>query len=154
VSYSSIPSLYVGTLLQYNLAKHVTSPWNRVNHPMTETKYNPATITTASSSTTQSLTSDAEKAPTKYLKWLDDDDDDEYARYIAQPQVFRVKQGYKWWLERTQQKNFPNLSKMALDILSIPAMSANPERLFSGAKITISDRRNRLGICVCVCVFI
>jgi hypothetical protein len=25
-------------------------------------------------------------------------------------------------------------------------MSAEPERLFSGAKITITDRRNRLGI--------
>ena len=35
---------------------------------------------------------------------------------------------------------------MALDILSIPAMSAEPERLFSGAKITITDCRNRLGI--------
>jgi hypothetical protein len=35
---------------------------------------------------------------------------------------------------------------MALDILSIPAISAEPERLFSGAKITISDRRNRLTI--------
>jgi hypothetical protein len=35
---------------------------------------------------------------------------------------------------------------MALDILSIPAMSADPERLFSGAKITISDRRTSLGI--------
>ena len=35
---------------------------------------------------------------------------------------------------------------MALDILSIPAMSADLERLVSGAKITISDRRNRLGI--------
>jgi len=35
---------------------------------------------------------------------------------------------------------------MAIDILSIPAMSADPERLFSGAKITITDRRNRLGI--------
>ena len=35
---------------------------------------------------------------------------------------------------------------MALDLLSIPSMSAAPERLFSGAKITISDRRNRLGI--------
>jgi hypothetical protein len=35
---------------------------------------------------------------------------------------------------------------MALDILSIPAISADPERLFSGAKITISNRRNRLGI--------
>jgi hypothetical protein len=35
---------------------------------------------------------------------------------------------------------------MALNILSIPAMSADPERLFSGAKITISDRRSRLRI--------
>jgi hypothetical protein len=34
---------------------------------------------------------------------------------------------------------------MAVDILSIPAMSAEPERLFSGAKIAITDRRNRLG---------
>jgi hAT family C-terminal dimerisation region len=35
---------------------------------------------------------------------------------------------------------------MALDILSIPAMLAKPERLFSGVKITITDHRNRLGI--------
>ena len=33
---------------------------------------------------------------------------------------------------------------MALDILSIPAMSAAPERLFLSANITIIDRRNRL----------
>ena len=57
-----------------------------------------------------------------------------------------VKFGYKWWLEHTQLQRFPHLSRMALDMLSIPAMSANPERLFSGAKITIYDRRNRLGI--------
>jgi hypothetical protein len=35
---------------------------------------------------------------------------------------------------------------MAIDVLSIPAMSADPERLFSSAKITIINRRNRLGI--------
>jgi hypothetical protein len=33
---------------------------------------------------------------------------------------------------------------MALDILSIPAMSASIERLFSSANIAVSDRRNRL----------
>lgn len=33
---------------------------------------------------------------------------------------------------------------MAPDILTIPAISAAPERLFSSANITISDRRNRL----------
>jgi hypothetical protein len=35
---------------------------------------------------------------------------------------------------------------MALNVLSILAIFADPERPFSGAKITISDRRNRLGI--------
>jgi hypothetical protein len=35
---------------------------------------------------------------------------------------------------------------MALDVLSIPAISAELERLFSSAKISITDRRNRLGI--------
>jgi hAT family C-terminal dimerisation region len=33
---------------------------------------------------------------------------------------------------------------MALDILSILAMSAECERVFSSTKILISDRRNRL----------
>ena len=33
---------------------------------------------------------------------------------------------------------------MALDILTIPAILAAPERLFSSANMTISDRRNRL----------
>jgi hypothetical protein len=33
---------------------------------------------------------------------------------------------------------------MALDILSIPVISASIERLFSSANITVSDRRNRL----------
>jgi hAT family C-terminal dimerisation region len=50
----------------------------------------------------------------------------------------------KWWLLPEQQRDYPNLSKMALDILSIPAMSASIERLFSSANMTVSDRRNRL----------
>jgi hypothetical protein len=75
------------------------------------------------------------------------DDVDEYFRYIREPPVPQghIKQGaYSWWLEARQQRLYPNLAKMALDILTIPAMSAAPERLFSSANITISDRRNRL----------
>jgi hypothetical protein len=37
-----------------------------------------------------------------------------------------------------QQRDFPDLSKMALDVLSIPAMLAAPERLFSSSNITPS----------------
>jgi hypothetical protein len=49
-------------------------------------------------------------------------------------------------MEPRQQRDFPNLSKMALDILSIPAMAADPERLFSSAGLTVTDRRNHLSI--------
>ena len=34
---------------------------------------------------------------------------------------------------------------MAIDILSIPAMSDDPERVFSGARRTVSWERARLG---------
>jgi hypothetical protein len=70
---------------------------------------------------------------------------DEYVQYIRTPTI-DVTDARSWWLEPTQRKTYPNLSLMALDLLSIPAMSAEPERLFSSAKITITDRRNRLGI--------
>jgi hypothetical protein len=60
--------------------------------------------------------------------------------------VPEVTDSRSWWLKPTQKKSYPALSVMALDILSIPAISAEPERLFSSAKISITDRRNRLGI--------
>lgn len=69
---------------------------------------------------------------------------DEYIRYcqaVCCPIEVDSKQ---WWMEPTQRATYPNLSVMALDILSIPAMSAEPERLFSGAGITVTERRNRL----------
>jgi DNA-binding PadR family transcriptional regulator len=87
-----------------------------------------------------------------FLAWEDEHEDpelptpfDEYQNYISAPRI-KVKDVRKWWLEDTQQTLYPNLSKMALDLLSIPAMSAEPERLFSDTKITLQDRRNRLGI--------
>jgi hypothetical protein len=73
-------------------------------------------------------------------------DQDKYSKYLLAPVILEVTDPRTWWLEPTQRKTYPNLSIMALDILSIPVMSAEPERLFSGANITITDRRNRLGI--------
>jgi hypothetical protein len=75
--------------------------------------------------------------------------DNEYEGYIASPPfpLPSVKvDPIEWWLEGAQQRQYPNLSQMAIDILSIPAMSAAPERLFSGTKISVTDRRNRLGM--------
>ncbi|OAQ57382.1 hypothetical protein VFPPC_12483 [Pochonia chlamydosporia 170] len=75
---------------------------------------------------------------------------DEYKRYCKEPVMEmdpdEVFDPLEWWQESTQQKVYPYLSKMALDLLSIPAMSAEVERLFSSCKITITDRRNRIGI--------
>jgi hypothetical protein len=69
----------------------------------------------------------------------------EYTRYCQVVCCPIEVESMAWWLESTQRATYPNLSVMALDILSIPAMSAEPERLFSGAGITVTERRNRLG---------
>jgi hypothetical protein len=50
-----------------------------------------------------------------------------------------------WWLQSQQQQNWPCLANMAVDILSIPAMSDEPERIFSGGRRTVSWERMRLG---------
>ena len=44
----------------------------------------------------------------------------------------------EWWCQDQQRRRWLRLSYMALDILSIPAMSDEPERVFSGARCTIS----------------
>ena len=70
---------------------------------------------------------------------------DEYLKYCQLP-INPECDARGWWMEPAQRTAYPNLHKMAIDILSIPAMSAEPEWLFSGAKITVTERRNRLGV--------
>ncbi|KAM3489290.1 hypothetical protein MY3957_007446 [Beauveria namnaoensis] len=114
-----------------------------------KTRYEP--VTKPAESQAHAL---VDKPPVKnsFLTWEDEREDlelpaqfDEYQNYISAPRI-KVKDVRKWWLEDTQQMLYPNLSKMALDLLSISAMSAEPERLFSDTKLTLQDRRNRLGI--------
>ena len=50
----------------------------------------------------------------------------------------------QWWLLDAQQDRFPVLSKFALEVLSIPAMSDEPERVFSGERRTVSWERMSL----------
>lgn len=40
---------------------------------------------------------------------------------------------------------FPNLAKLALNVFSIPASSAECQRVFSQAKRTITDDQNQIG---------
>jgi hypothetical protein len=110
-----------------------------------------APITRSASAALEPLT-EAPSIKNSFLAWEDEHQNsdlplffDEYQNYLSAPRI-KVKDVRKWWLEDTQQTLYPNLSKMALDLLSIPAMSAEPERLFSDTKITLQDRRNRLGI--------
>jgi len=71
---------------------------------------------------------------------------DEYQRYISTPMVEDITSPIVWWCEETQQNLYPNLSQMALDLLSLPSSAADAERLFSSAKLTVTARRNRLQI--------
>ena len=49
-----------------------------------------------------------------------------------------------WWCHDIRRQRYPRLSYIAIDILSIPAMSDEPERVFSGARRTISWERGQL----------
>lgn len=70
---------------------------------------------------------------------------DDYERYCAAPIEWPENDDpITWWLQEKQRLEYPSLYKMAINILSIPAMSADVERLFSSAGLTLSNRRNRM----------
>jgi hypothetical protein len=72
-------------------------------------------------------------------------EEDEYEMYISQNPIQISGSALDWWLHDEQQQRWPRLSQMAIDLLSIPAMSDEPERVFSGARRTISWDRMQLG---------
>lgn len=62
----------------------------------------------------------------------------------APPFSIGESSGLEWWLEPRQQHAYPDLSRLAIDIFSIPPMSAEAERVFSGTRRTISWERASL----------
>ena len=70
--------------------------------------------------------------------------EDEYNWYCGQPLVPRSKDfnPIKWWLGMATQ--LPRLSAMAVAILTIPAMSAKAERIFSHCGNIVRPNRARL----------
>lgn len=68
---------------------------------------------------------------------------DEYKTYIEGDRILKTPDNlFEWW---NGQSHVPSVRQMAFDLLSIPATSCECERVFSGAKKTISDYRGRLG---------
>jgi hAT family C-terminal dimerisation region len=78
---------------------------------------------------------------------------DEFEDYCSkQPYDIGKTTALEWWCQEQQRKRWPRLSYMALDILSIPAMSDEPERVFSGARRTISWERAQMSAETLECV--
>jgi len=70
---------------------------------------------------------------------------DKYTDYNTEESYSPGKKGALWWwCQDTQRQRWPKLSCMAIDILSIPPMSDEPERVFSGARCTVTWDRGRL----------
>jgi hypothetical protein len=78
---------------------------------------------------------------------------DEFQDYCAmEPYDIGKTTALDWWCHDQQMKRWPKLSSMALDILSIPAMSDEPERVFSGARHTVSWERSQLDVQTLECI--
>jgi len=65
----------------------------------------------------------------------------EIEEFLRKP-VENVKEPLKWWV--ANRHIYPNLHRMALDYLSIPATSTAVERVFSQGRQLLSFTRNRL----------
>ena len=66
---------------------------------------------------------------------------DEYEKYLSTP-AWPCDNPLEWW--KTHRQEYPRLLQMILDLFSILMIFAECERVFSSAKILITDRRNSL----------
>jgi hypothetical protein len=87
--------------------------------------------------------------PSQFDQWIQSHDrcmierDDELEAYMRQGPVRRENLNpILWW--KDHQEEYPRLSKFALDVLAVPAMSVDPERTFSVTKLTLTSQRQSL----------
>ena len=71
--------------------------------------------------------------------------EDEYEDFIKAKPTSIQGTALQWWLNPTRRDDYPRLSQMAIDILSIPSMSAEAERVFLGGHRIITWDRMKLG---------
>lgn len=73
---------------------------------------------------------------------------DEYEHYCNEdPMIVGEKELFNpidWWRSPVHQRLYPRLSRLAYNLLSVPAMSAECERVFSSTGILLSDRRSTM----------
>ena len=67
----------------------------------------------------------------------------ECASYESLPDADNQTDRLQWW--KNHEESFPLLSKLARQILCIPAASSKSERVFSVGGNTVSTKRGRLG---------
>ncbi|KIX05612.1 uncharacterized protein Z518_03584 [Rhinocladiella mackenziei CBS 650.93] len=73
-----------------------------------------------------------------------DKDSLEYDRYIKSvDEKLKVKDPLVWWNQH--KSDYPLLARMAFDLFSISAISAEVERIFSSTGNLVTDDRNQLG---------
>ncbi len=71
------------------------------------------------------------------------DDADDFETFVNAPPTRITGSPLEWWLHPDQRKSYPRLSRMAIDILSIPPESSDVESHFSSARRTLSwDRES------------
>lgn len=79
------------------------------------------------------------------VEMADPTDEDDVQLFInARPIAIKPLTPLEWWCLPEQRQHYPRLHHMAIDILSIPPSSAEPERTFSGARRTQSWDRLRM----------
>ena len=70
---------------------------------------------------------------------------DKYEKYLREGIIsIGSSAALEWWINTAQRTRFPLLLRMAIGILSIPAMSSEVERVFSITTNTIRVKLHRL----------
>ncbi|KAG9994666.1 hypothetical protein KCU78_g18313, partial [Aureobasidium melanogenum] len=89
-------------------------------------------------------------------RWMDDDllsdfsdiendaSTDEYQKWCEEGRQPNVYRPLEFWSTQRQKQTYPRLSRMARDLFTIPAMSDEPERIFSSAGLMTTPHRGRL----------
>jgi hypothetical protein len=75
---------------------------------------------------------------------LESSETDEYAKWCFEGRVPDVYHPLEFWSKPRIKHSYPRLSRMARDLFTIPAMSDEPERVFSSCGNMVTPQRGNL----------